>query len=342
MSIFSAIIDTLSSAAGGPVASIAGSVLGGLFGNSAANKAAQAQLAATRETNAQNYKIWQEHMDYNSPVSQRKRLEEAGLNPYLMLNGGSAGSMQSAPTMQSPDLSVLNAKSQISQNAIANAIPSGVQALRDIIATQRAQEETQSIKLQNDFAAMSLASRVAEAAANARGADARASMDQIQKSILGRTQNYLVDRERLENNFRFAQTETQLQQVTLTELETAASRLRLGVLPQQLKLDLSEQLSRIALNGMQMKASEQSIKESAARTIKTSFEAVGQRISNSYASRLAAATLNRMYAETGISRRQLKDNVGYYLNTWGSGLRQSLDAVNQGINVGLKIPWLIK
>ncbi len=336
----------LSSAGGG---SIAGSILGGLLGNASADKAAQAQLQAARETNAMNYKIWQEQMDYNSAPAQRKRLQEAGLNPYLMMDGGNAGVMQSAPQMQTPDLSALHAKAQITRDSIANAIPTGMQVLRDIVSTQRAQEETQSIKLQNDFAAMSLASRVAEAAANARGADARAGLQQLQKSILGRTQNYLVERERLDNNFRVAQTETQLTQVAVAELEKESARLRIGYLPQQLKLDLAERMSRLSLLRAQEGATIQESKESAARTVKSLFDAYGQKISNDYASRLADATLRKMSAETGmvmteygLGQRKLKDNVGYYLQSYGKGLYNVAGALNQGVSLGLKLPFLFK
>ena len=349
MGIFSSIGKFLGGPAGAAIGSIGGSLIGGILGNSSANKAANAQLQATRETNSQNYKIWQEQMAYNSPVAQRKRLEEAGLNPYLMMDGGNAGVMQSAPQMQTPDLSALNAKAQITRDSIANAIPSGMQVLRDIVSTQRAQEETQSIKLQNDFAAMSLASRVAEAAANARGADARSSLQEIQKSILGRTQNYLVERERLDNNFRVAQTETQLTQVAVAELEKESARLRIGYLPQQLKLDLAERMSRLSLMRAQEGATKQETQESAARTIKTTFEAYGQKITNNYAARLAESTLRKMSAETGmvmteygLGQRKLKDNVGYYLQSYGKGLHYATGALNQAMTMGLKLPFLFK
>ena len=60
-------------------------LLGSLFGASKQDKNAQAQ------------RDWQERMylmdrDYNTPANQRKRFEEAGLNPNLMMNG-SAGSV---------------------------------------------------------------------------------------------------------------------------------------------------------------------------------------------------------------------------------------------------------
>lgn len=82
--------------------------IGGLIGNA----------ISTRKTNQMNYRIsqmnnefnermmreqmsWNEEMwnkqnEYNTPANQRARLEAAGLNPYMMLDGGSAGIASSA------------------------------------------------------------------------------------------------------------------------------------------------------------------------------------------------------------------------------------------------------
>ena len=100
----------------GLLGSIAGGLLG--IGSSAVQNSQNRQNV--RETNQMNYKInqmnnqfnermaiqqrnWQENMwnkenAYNTASAQRQRLEEAGLNPYLMMNGGSAGIAQSAGT----------------------------------------------------------------------------------------------------------------------------------------------------------------------------------------------------------------------------------------------------
>lgn len=97
----------------GLLGSIAGGLLG--IGSSAVQNSQNRQNV--RETNQMNYKInqmnnqfnermaiqqrnWQENMwnkenTYNTASAQRQRLEEAGLNPYLMMNGGSAGVAQS-------------------------------------------------------------------------------------------------------------------------------------------------------------------------------------------------------------------------------------------------------
>lgn len=95
-----------------------GSLAGGLLGAGTSVVQNSQNRQNIRETNQMNYKInqmnnqfnermaiqqrnWQENMwnkenAYNTASAQRQRLEEAGLNPYLMMNGGSAGVAQSA------------------------------------------------------------------------------------------------------------------------------------------------------------------------------------------------------------------------------------------------------
>lgn len=97
-----------------------GSLAGGLLGVGSSAVQNSQNRQNVRETNQMNYKInqmnnqfnehmaiqqrnWQENMwnkenAYNTASAQRQRLEEAGLNPYLMMNGGSAGVAQSAGT----------------------------------------------------------------------------------------------------------------------------------------------------------------------------------------------------------------------------------------------------
>ena len=54
--------------------------------------------------------MWNKTNEYNSASAQRSRLEQAGLNPYLMMNGGSSGIAQSAgssaPASAAPPLAM--------------------------------------------------------------------------------------------------------------------------------------------------------------------------------------------------------------------------------------------
>ena len=133
-----------------PSISAIGSIAGGLFGKSGSDSAAKTQLRIAQETNANNYRIAKENNAFNermvdkmniwnSAKNQRARLEEAGLNPYLMLDGGSAGIANTAPTADTsavqsiPDVgstiasgglqlgsSISSAASQISQQVYNN------------------------------------------------------------------------------------------------------------------------------------------------------------------------------------------------------------------------------
>lgn len=108
-----------------------GSIAGGLLGKRGSDNAAKIQYKIAQETNANNYKIAQENNafnermvdkmnEYNSAINQRKRLEEAGLNPYLMMDGGSAGTAATAPTADTSSVQhAPDVASSISQGSIA-------------------------------------------------------------------------------------------------------------------------------------------------------------------------------------------------------------------------------
>lgn len=49
-----------------------------------------------------NWDMWNAENEYNTAANQRKRLEEAGLNPYLMMDGGSAGTATSGNPVNPP------------------------------------------------------------------------------------------------------------------------------------------------------------------------------------------------------------------------------------------------
>lgn len=99
----------------------ASGIAGGLIGKSSSDSAAQAQLQATRETNRNNYMIARENNEYNNIVNQRKRFEEAGLNPNLMLDGASSIAADTSGTQQVPDMSSLAAGGLQLGQSIASA-----------------------------------------------------------------------------------------------------------------------------------------------------------------------------------------------------------------------------
>lgn len=109
---------------GGPLVSS----IAGLSTANKQNKLAQKMQREQNEWNNQqrvaqnnwNLQQWNRENEYNSAQSQRQRLEAAGLNPYLMMQGGDAGSAssltgQSATTPLSASPSTYNPASDINQ-----------------------------------------------------------------------------------------------------------------------------------------------------------------------------------------------------------------------------------
>lgn len=125
---------------GAAAISAGGGLLSGLFGGNSQYQASKNYLKGVRETNEQNYQIWQEQQEhnkemfnlenqanidnwkmqfdatnaYNDPSAQVERLRKAGLNPSLALGGNASGMATSssvgsasahpaqAPQMQAP------------------------------------------------------------------------------------------------------------------------------------------------------------------------------------------------------------------------------------------------
>ena len=124
-----------------------------------------------QENNAFNERMWNEQNAYNTPAAQRKRLEEAGLNPYLMLDGSSTGTAMSSPTadtsgvQQAPDIgstiasgytamgnSISDAASQIAGMVYNNSLQQA--NVRKANADASSSELDAGYKaIQNDFAA---------------------------------------------------------------------------------------------------------------------------------------------------------------------------------------------
>ena len=156
----------------GPVISAAGNIFGGSIAKSGSDAAAKSALQATRETNAANLKLaqyqndwnlaqWNRQNAYNTPLAQRKRFEEAGINPYFALGNISSGSAQgeltSAPLAnQQSGAEAFNLKAQGAQQlgaAVSNAS-------NQFFNVQYQQEQTKALQIQNTQNLLSMNERV--------------------------------------------------------------------------------------------------------------------------------------------------------------------------------------
>lgn len=130
--------------------SILGSLFGGLFGSSGQSAANKANLQIARETNAQNYKMFQEQLGftedmwnknnvYNSPSEQMKRYQEAGINPYMALDNISGGNAEAvstpSPNPAIPGAPMQNVLSPLG-DSVAKVIPMALNAVSQSLSNK--------------------------------------------------------------------------------------------------------------------------------------------------------------------------------------------------------------
>nr|DAO61500.1 MAG TPA: DNA pilot protein VP2 [Microviridae sp.] len=280
----------------------AGHVIGGLFSSGGSRYAADKQLQAVQETNrnnlliaqqnnAFNERMWNKQNEYNSPTAQRARLEAAGLNPYLMLDGGSAGIAESAPSADTSG-------TQVAPD-IGNTIAGGYQAIGNSIsaaASQIAQQvyqndlqqanvdktkaEAQNADLQNQYDSLRNEFAAANFLVNLR-------LKQKQGDISEYEANYL--RDSMEDRLQSAHFDWQLKGnqssyyenlAGLTDIQRQIQKVNLDWLPREKQVGLAATLQNIRSMVSQMHLNYAQAKSAYAMAILNYAQANGVRIDN--------------------------------------------------------------
>lgn len=280
----------------------AGSMLSGLFGAGGSVNAAKYQLQAARETNRMNYQIaqennafnqrmWEKQNAYNSPVEQRRRLEQAGLNPNLMMNGGSAGTAETSPTadtsgiQQVPDIgstiasgyqqfgsSLSNAANQIAgmvyNNDLQQANVNKAQA-----DANSASQDAQYKALQNQFAASQFLADLREK--QYRGLIAKSDYEYLRDSMQDR-----LDSVKFQNSLTGSQASYYSQMAGLVDVQRQIEQINLDWLPQEKQAGLAATLQNVRTMVSQMHLNYSQAKNAYAMAALNYASEAGVRINN--------------------------------------------------------------
>lgn len=281
-----------------------GSIAGGLLGLGSSAIENSQNRQNVQETNRMNYKInqmnnqfnermaiqqrnWQENMwnkenAYNTASAQRQRLEEAGLNPYLMMNGGSAGVAQSAGT---------GATASSSGNAVMQPFQADYSGIGSSIGNIFQYELMQSEKSQLQGARQ---------LADAKAMETLSNIDW--GKLTDETRNYLRSTGLARAQLGYAKEQQEVDNMAMTGLIMRAQRSGMlldneakGVLnkylDQQQQLDLNvkaaDYYQRMSSGYLSYAAAKKAIAEEALAAARTR----GQNISNKVASRIAESQI---------------------------------------------------
>lgn len=251
------------------------SLLGGIFGASSQSSANSTNLKAVRETNQANYKIaqmnneynemqtdkmlawqrkqWEDTNTYNSAVSQVGRLRDAGLNPYLMANGGSAGSAtaQSGTTPTRADSVQMQAghvdpvtSGQFLADATTNA-------LNGYLNYKEKTAQIKQIEIDNKTRLAENINKIYNTMADTMSKRTSNAYQQIQNEIALATKEDVKDMVRNQADQSMYETQFKAQQLTTQYLQNEMMRVSLAYLPQEKRANLSYMMADIALKAAQ-------------------------------------------------------------------------------------------
>ena len=287
--------------AGGAIAG-AGSLIGGLFSSSGSRYAARKQLQAVRETNQMNYQIaqqnnafnermWNLQNEYNSPTAQRARLEAAGINPYLMLDGSSTGVAQSAPTADTsgtqvaPDLgstiaggyqslgnTIASAASQIAQMAFQNDLQKANVA--------KTQADAQNSDLQNQYDALRNQFAAAQFLADLRLKQYQGKISKYDANYLRDSMQDRLDALKFQNTVSGSQASYYNQMAGLYDVQRQIEETNLKWLPREKQVSIMAAIQNARTAASQMNLNFASARNMVAMAGLNAAQAAGVRVDN--------------------------------------------------------------
>ena len=221
--------------------------------------------------------MWNKTNEYNSPAAQRSRLEAAGLNPYMMLNGGSAGSAQTmsgsagaAPSGGAPSAQGVTPPTATPYSADYSGITAGLGRAIDVLSSlpDRKVKEAQAdnLRIEGKFIAGKAMAQILQMKTEAKTKEARLAMDKLVNDV----RKDLMSSQIAVNDQNIAESKARTE-IAVTEI--LFRQKQLDFLPQQQKMELAQAAADIAfkrssgyLNNVKAQHEIKRIAETVART----------------------------------------------------------------------------
>ena len=195
--------------------------------------------------------MWNKTNEYNSPAAQRERLEAAGLNPYMMMNGGSAGTAQTmsgtsgaAPSGGAPSGQGVTPPTATPYSADYSGITAGLGRAIDVLSSMpdRKVKEAQAdnLRIEGKYIAGKAMAQILQMKTEAKTKEARLALDKL----IADFDNNLKVSNMAVNEQNIAESKARTQ---LAVTENLMRQKQLEWLPMHQKIELAQAAADIAL-----------------------------------------------------------------------------------------------
>lgn len=228
-----------------------------------------------------SWKLYNDQKEYNSASAQRERLEAAGLNPYLMMSGGSAGVAQSgaAPSGGAPSGQGVTPPTATSYSADYSGITAGLGRAIDVLSSMpdRKVKEAQAdnLRIEGKYIAGKAIAQILQMKTEAKTKEARLALDKL---IADFDNNLKVSNMSVnEQNIAESKARTQL-----AVTENLMRQQELSFLPQAQKLQLAQGAADIAFRYSQKNLTDKQARHEVEKLAETVVRANGQALQNQF------------------------------------------------------------
>lgn len=233
-----------------------------------ADKTNQLNYQMWQEQKQYDYEKWKEELAYNTPFAQRKRFEEAGINPNLAIAQMSGGNAESAATSGNrPDAiaaEMQNPAEEVSQysNNLQNIAGGFNNLSRTFQQNQLDAAQTRAVSVDADIQSIERNYRAAqlEATINKLVKDGQLSEEQAKNLRVNtfinsatadsqiQQKQYEAENAQKQGRVLDSVAELNLTNKVQSEVQTEILRTELRYLPRKLQVDIQKSLSEISVN----------------------------------------------------------------------------------------------
>lgn len=242
-----------------------------------------------------NTDMWNKQNAYNTPAEQRKRYEEAGINPYLALGNIQSGQANSAggvnpptasPVAMQPFMPDFSGIAQAAQNYFANRL-----AEKHTNATVAVDEaKAAQLNIENQYKAAELVSQITQRMEETRNTQAKRMYQNIMN-------NYADTQFSSDIRLKERQAQSIEADVRSKNVDIAIKEIQLLNLPQQYQMTLAAMSADILLKSAQTKLTKQQTIHEMQKMFKTFAETKGIKVNNSILERSADSIVNKAHTE---------------------------------------------
>lgn len=230
--------------------------------------------------------MWNKNNEYNSASAQRDRLEAAGLNPYLMMNGGSAGTAQTmsgsagvAPSGAAPSGQGVTPPTATPYSADYSGITAGLGRAIDVLVSMpdRKVKEAQAdnLRIEGKYIAGKAMAQILQMKTEAKTKESRLALDKL----IADFDNNLKVSNMAVNNQNIAESKARTQ---LSVTENLMRQRELSFLPQAQKLQLAQGAADIAFRYSQKNLTDKQARHEVEKLAETVVRANGQALQNQF------------------------------------------------------------